>query len=179
MTTKITVLEHEELAFKVKSKILKGEFVLKSGQKSNYYMDLRSLFTNPYFLKHLVDYTRIMIEEHEIDILMCDDGLPMLWAGACEIEIGVPTVVFRKGEKDHGIPATLVHDCDLMNKNVLILDDVFTTGGSISRIISALPSVVKSYNVLVVIDRSKSKPFLPYRVFSSIFRFDEETGELK
>jgi orotate phosphoribosyltransferase len=62
-------------------------------------------------------------------------GIPH--SAALGFHLGLPSVFVRKQEKDHGTKK-LVEGGDVIGKNVLLVEDLVTTGGSSLRAVAAL-----------------------------------------
>ena len=136
------------------------DFLLASGQKSNYYFNCKatSLDSEGLFLIGNVFFERI--KGHQIDAI---GGLTM---GADPIAIATslishneeqPTKAFciRKEPKTHGLKLWIEGNVN-ENDNVIIIEDVITTGGSaIKAIQRAQESGLNVVSAIALIDREE------------------------
>ncbi|MBI4360836.1 orotate phosphoribosyltransferase [Candidatus Micrarchaeota archaeon] len=130
----------EELAeFLVKHKALQfGEFTLKSGRKSPYYYNIRSLSTGEAISKIASVYAqKIMDENLEPDVLFgpAYAGIPLAVATALYLndhhDQNVRFAFDRKEVKEYGDANTKALIGSLQEGDrVLIIDDMMTTGGT-------------------------------------------------
>ena len=132
----------EFIAFMVESDVLKfGEFTLKSGRKSPFFMNAGAYVTGSQ-LKRLGEYYAKAIHDHygeDFDVLFGPDykGIPLGVATAIAFyELYGKEIRYcsnRKEEKDHGYAGSLlgskIHDGD----RVVIIEDVTTSGKSIEE----------------------------------------------
>ena len=113
----------------------RGEFILASGKKSNFYLDLKPTMFNPEGANLLSQLVLERIRDLKVDYI---GGLEM---GAVPLVTAVSMLSFQDGKpipglfvrkeiKQHGTKKRIEAADNLQNKNVVILDDVTTTGGS-------------------------------------------------
>lgn len=138
-----------------------GDFLLKSGQRSSVYFDLRKLYGYPDVMIDIVD--SIYKQHFNLSQLASLDqvcGVPSAgipYAAVFSTRFGVPMMLLRKEKKEHGlgkkIEGVFSHD----KNKVLLIEDVTTTGGSI---IEACNSLVEEgmevKHIVVIIDRRPS-----------------------
>lgn len=106
-----------------------GDFKLSSGLKSNYYYDLKEAMGEP---KILMDVIAKIVDSHDfnkIDVVIGIEygGVPL--AVGVSLATGTPFAVLRKSKKKYGTKKRI--EGYQKFGNVLLLDDVKTTGNSI------------------------------------------------
>lgn len=119
-------------------------YVLKSGKKSPFYIDLRCLISYPVLLKEtcelMIEFIENCLQQNENEKIdsfkLC--GLP--YAGIpYALTIGIikdlPTIMLRKEVKTYGTKKMIEGNWQ-QNDRVIIIDDILTTGKSI---ISSVP----------------------------------------
>ena len=129
-----------------------GEFILASGKKSNYFVNIKRASTNPQVLREIGKAMAPFVGEAKI-AGMALGAIPL--AVAVALETNRPFVMVRKEPKDHGTK-DLIEGEVLPGEKFVIVEDVATTGGSTMRVVSALRE--KGANVakaVVVVDRQE------------------------
>lgn len=129
-----------------------GEFILASGKKSDYFVNIKRASTNPQVLREIGKAMAPYVGEAKI-AGMALGAVPL--AVAVALETNRPFVMVRKEPKDHGTK-DLIEGEVLPGEKFVIVEDVATTGGSTMRVVSALRE--KGANVakaVVVVDREE------------------------
>lgn len=134
-----------------------GDFTLASGKKSRYYVDIKKASTNPELLKLIARRISEIMELHSIkpDIIggVALGGVPI--AVSVSLETGLPLLMIRKEQKDYGTKGQIVGDI-LPGRQVLLVEDVTTTGGSVIKAIHALRDEgLIIHRVITVVDREE------------------------
>jgi orotate phosphoribosyltransferase len=130
--------------------VQKGEFILTSGKKSNYFVNIKRASTNPKVLREIGKAMAPYVNDCKI-AGMALGAVPL--AVAVALETDQPFVMVRKEPKDHGTKELIEGDVAPGDK-FIIVEDVATTGGSTLQVVSALRG--KGANVskaIVVVDR--------------------------
>jgi len=130
-----------------------GDFVLASGKKSNYFVNIKRASTDPAVLREIAKWTAPHVEKDMKIAGMALGAVPL--AVAVALETNRPFVMVRKEPKDHGTRDLIEGDV-LPGERFLIVEDVATTGGSTMRVVTALRE--KGANVkkvVVVVDRQE------------------------
>lgn len=132
-----------------------GDFTLASGKKSSYYVDLRLVPSYPIEFRKMVKYLEneigqdIGLDNFDSIVSVPTGGLVI--ASALAIETVKPLIYVRSKPKDYGTSKSVegkIHD----NMEVVMIDDVATTGGSVVNAIKSLKEVsitVKDAYVIV------------------------------
>ena len=123
-------MEATELARRIReAAYLEGDFTLRSGRKSKYYLDKYLFETQPDILRALGE----MFAHHAADSTTLIAGAELggvALAAATSMATGKPFVIIRNTKKDYGTSkpyeGTLT-DAD----SVLLVEDIATTGGQV------------------------------------------------
>jgi orotate phosphoribosyltransferase len=132
--------------------VIFGDFTLRSGRKSTYYVDKYRFSTEPTvlaelgrrFAKHLApDVSRIAGAEL--------GGVPL--AAATSMACGKPFVIVRNQKKDYGT-SKLVEGILHPGEKVLLVEDILTTGGQVLEAAKSLTDAgAKVVKIVAVVDR--------------------------
>jgi len=132
-----------------------GEFTLSSGQKSNYYVNMKMAITDPKILKTIAKIISSQISKNEIDKVAGPalGAIPIV--PAISIESLLPMLMIRKSKKGYGTSELIEGDL-LGGDSILVVEDVTTTGNSLIKAIKALQenggNVKRAF---VVVDRAE------------------------
>jgi orotate phosphoribosyltransferase len=128
-----------------------GDFTLASGAKSPYYIDVKSAVTHPDLLVAIAD---AVAATHEFDVVagVAVGGVPL--AVAVALAAKKPYAIIRASEKSHGKKDVIIGS--VKDKNVLLIEDVTTSGGSALYGINALRAAgARADRVVTVVDREQ------------------------
>jgi orotate phosphoribosyltransferase len=158
-----------------------GDFMLSSGKRSDYYLDVRKLSTLPEGAHLLARTLLALLREGEVDALggPTIGADPIVGAVACLSFLEkrpLPVFMVRKEQKAHGTTSKIEGQCESGWK-VAIIDDVVTTAGSILNAAKAVETAgCKVLRTLAVVDReeggSQEITRAGYR-FDSLFKVSE------
>jgi orotate phosphoribosyltransferase len=136
----------------VKSGAIKfGEFKLTSGAMSSYYVDIKEVCTNPSTLKEIVENIRPNITAGIIAGVELG-AVPLIVATS--IIANKPYIIIRK-ERSHGTGSLIIGN-NFEGKEVDLIEDVVTTGGSVVKAVEILrenKAIVKK--AICVVDREE------------------------
>jgi len=148
-------VERNELARRIReAAYLEGDFTLRSGRKSKYYLDKYLFETQPDILRALGDMFAAHVGEPTTLIAGAELGGVAL-AAAASMATGRPFVIIRNAKKDYGTAKPFegrLTDAD----SVLLVEDIATTGGQVleaARLIRDIGARVE--RIVAVIDRQE------------------------
>ena len=136
---------------------LEGDFVLRSGKRSRYYLDKYRFETQPALLAALGERLAALVAEHEPDAVRLagpELGAVAL-AAAASLASGLPFLIVRKAAKDYGTSNRLegVHE---EGDRVCLIEDVVTSGGALLESVEALRDAGLTVETAVcVVDREE------------------------
>jgi orotate phosphoribosyltransferase len=136
---------------------LEGDFVLRSGKRSAYYLDKYRFETRPELLAPLGERIASAVAEFEPDAVRLagpELGAVAL-AAAGSLASGLPFLIVRKAAKDYGTSKRLEGvyaegDC------VCLVEDVVTSGGALLEAVEALREAGLTVRTAIcVVDREE------------------------
>jgi uridine monophosphate synthetase len=159
-----------------------GQFTLKSGIESPFYVDLRPLASDPKILKHLANFLLDMLPLDNFDLICGVPYAALPMATAMSLESHLPLIIKRKEAKQYGTKK-LIEGLYTKGQNCLLVEDVITSGKSLLETIPEIENEgIKVSDVVVVLDRGQGgKELLEnkgYRVHT-LFTIQEVCGILK
>ena len=146
-------LNREQLARRIAEvALLRGEFTLRSGRKSNYYLDKYRFETQPDVLIAL----GAMLAEHvtaDVDRIAGPELGAVPLAAAAAMASGKPCIFIRNAKKEYGSNKQiegLFHP----GETVLIVEDIMTTGGQVVEAAKTIEAAgLKVKKIVGIIDR--------------------------
>jgi len=138
----------------VKASYLKGDFLLRSGRRSNRYFDKFLFETDPALLKELGRHLAELVPK-ETQRLAAPELGAVLLGGAVSMETGLPLVLVRKEPKGYGTAKQLEGRFESGDR-VTVIEDVVTTGGDSLRSAQVLRDAgLEVIHLVVVLDRGE------------------------
>jgi orotate phosphoribosyltransferase len=136
---------------------LEGDFVLRSGRRSRYYLDKYRFETRPDLLKPLGELIAESVREHEPEAerLAGPELGAVALAAAASLESGLPFLIVRKEAKGYGTSNRLegVH---AQGECVCLVEDVVTSGGAAVEAVLALREAgLRVSHAVCVVDREE------------------------
>jgi orotate phosphoribosyltransferase len=152
--------------------VVRGDFVLSSGQRASWYVDLRRVLLAGRFApmagRVLLAATADLSYEAVGGLTMGADPVAaaMMHVAARDGRL-LDAFVVRKGEKVHGLQRR-IEGPDVAGRRVLAVEDTSTTGGSVLTAVDALQEAgAEVAGVAVLVDRGAAERItglgLPYR----------------
>lgn len=165
--------------FKKSGALLSGHFLLTSGKHSDTYFEKIKLIENPTILEKIVDKLVELIKSKNLEF----DYVVSPAFGA--IAIGFLTALklgkkfaFTQRENDNMVLRSGFSD--IKGKNLIVVEDIITTGGSIKEVADCLKNYdVNILDFFVLLDRSKEKVEVEGKIPNSLSKvsaslFDKE-----
>ena len=136
-----------------------GDFKLKSGIQSPFYINLRNLISQPDYLKNVCKFISPELDNISSNFEYYISGLPYAgipYANTLSLEKNLPQIIIRKEQKTHGLGNIIdgIKKEDLKNDtivNVVLIEDIMVTGGSILDGINKLKQSKINFNILKII----------------------------
>ena len=173
-----STLELDELGREiVKASYLKGDFVLRSGKRSNRYFDKFMFETDPALLRRIGKHLAELVPA-DTQLLAAPELGAVLLGGAVSIQTGLSLVLVRKAAKGYGTSKQIEGRFEPAQR-VTVIEDVVTTGGDSLRTVEVLRAArLEVIRLVVVLDRGEggadniSTAGVPY---SPLFRIEDLT----
>ncbi len=137
--------------------LLEGDFVLRSGKRSSWYLDKYRFETDPELLRALGERIAAVAAEHEPDAMRL--AAPALGAVAlaasASMASGLPFMIVRGETKEYGT-ANRIEGPFEAGELVCLVEDVVTSGGALAEAVSALREAgVVVRTAVCVVDREE------------------------
>jgi orotate phosphoribosyltransferase len=123
----------------VEHALLEGDFVLRSGKRSTYYLDKYRFETRPDLLRRLGERIAATVQEVEPDALrLAGPALgAVALAASASMASGRPFIIVRGEAKEYGT-ANRLEGQYAPGELVCLVEDVVTSGGALAESVSAL-----------------------------------------
>jgi orotate phosphoribosyltransferase len=109
---------------------LEGDFVLRSGRRSTFYLDKYLFSTQPELLRDIAAALAAKLAAYEpFDLLAGPELGAVAIVAAVSLHCGKPFVIVRKGEKGYGTSKALEGRAEV-GQRVVMIEDVVTSGGA-------------------------------------------------
>jgi len=135
--------------------VMRGDFVLASGKRSSYYINIKKAYTKPEVLREIVAEMEKKLRSLDYDYLagVAVGAVPIVACTALAVD--KPFLIVRKEKKGYGTGAKIEGEWE-KGKRVVLLEDVTTTGGSvISAAVALRGEGLICEDVIVVVDREE------------------------
>ena len=137
--------------------LLEGDFLLRSGRRSTYYLDKYRFETLPELLGPLGERLAAAIREHdpEATLIAGPELGAVALAAAASLESGLPFLIVRKQAKDYGTSNRLEGVYE-EGSRVCVVEDVVTSGGAAVEAVEALREAgLACSTAICVVDREE------------------------
>ena len=137
--------------------LLEGDFLLRSGRRSTYYLDKYRFETLPELLGPLGERLAAAVREHEPDATrLAGPALgAVALAASASLASGLPFVIVRDSAKEYGTGNRIEGPFDA-GELVCLIEDVVTSGGALAEAVAALRDAgVVVRNAICVVDREE------------------------
>ena len=123
----------------VERSLLEGDFVLRSGRHSTWYLDKYRFETDPELLRALGERLAGAVSRHEPDaIRLAGPALgAVALAASAAMASGLPFIIVRGETKEYGTANRLEGPFEA-GELVCLVEDVVTSGGALAEAVSAL-----------------------------------------
>jgi orotate phosphoribosyltransferase len=136
---------------------LEGDFLLRSGKRSRYYLDKYRFETRPELLRPIGERIAAVVAEHAADAvrLAAPELGAVALATAASLESGRPFLIVRKEAKEYGTANRLEGPFD-EGETVCLVEDVVTSGGALLDSVHALRDAgLVVHTAVCVVDREE------------------------
>jgi orotate phosphoribosyltransferase len=136
---------------------LEGDFVLRSGRRSSYYLDKYRFETRPELLGPIGERLAAAVQEFEPDaeLLACPVLGGVVLAAATSLASGLPFVIVRDQAKDYGT-ANRIEGAFEPGRCVCLIEDIVTSGGALLEAVQAVRDAgLQCRNAVCVVDREE------------------------
>ncbi len=132
-----------------------GDFVLKSGIRSNNYVDMRLAISHPDILRDLALCFNGIQRQYGADVLCPVPYAAVPITTMLSMLSGIPMVMARQQAKDHGTKK-MIEGVYTSGQKCLIIEDVITTGSSVLETVKIVESAgLQVKDIIGLIDRQQ------------------------
>lgn len=135
---------------------LEGDFVLRSGRRSRFYLDKYLFETRPDLLRDIAAGLAAKLSAYEpFDLLAGPELGAVAIVAALSLASGKPFVIVRKGAKDYGTRRAMEGRAEA-GQRVVVVEDVVTSGGAALAAVDTLREAgLDVAGLLCVVDREE------------------------
>lgn len=148
-------MTRDELAKRISDvALLRGEFTLRSGRKSNYYLDKYRFETQPDCLLELGKMIAARVPAEAQRLAGPELGAVPLAASAA-MQCNKPCIFVRNQKKEYG-SAKQIEGVFNKGEKIVLVEDIITSGGQVVEAAKSLAEAgLEVVKVIVVIDREE------------------------
>lgn len=136
-------MDKEELGkLLLRAAYLEGDFILRSGRHSKYYLDKYLFETEPQVLRGIVTELAVIVRNRlatgsSYDRLAAPELGGVVLGAGLSLELGLPLLLVRKAAKDYGTTKRIEGRFEPREK-VAVIEDIVTSGGAAIQAAEAL-----------------------------------------
>ncbi len=148
-------MNRKELIRRIKeTAYLEGDFTLRSGKKSKYYLDKYLFETRPDILKALgAEFAEYVTDD--VTLIAGAELGGVALAAVTAMETGKNWIIIRNSKKGYGT-GKMIEGVLKANDVVLLVEDIATTGGQVLEAAKVITDAgAKVSNIVCVIDRKQ------------------------
>ena len=148
-------MTREELAKRIaETAILHGDFTLRSGRKSSWYIDKYLFSTKPDILRAIGSLFAKCVPDNTTLLAGAElGGIPLVTTAS--ISCDLPCIFIRNQKKEYGT-AKQLEGILTPQDNVVIIEDIATTGGQVLEVAETIiASSASVLSIIAVIDRDE------------------------
>jgi orotate phosphoribosyltransferase len=137
--------------------LLEGDFLLRSGRRSSYYLDKYRFETLPELLGPLGERLAAAVREHEPGVvrLAAPAVGAVALAASASLASGLPFLIVRESAKEYGTGNRLEGAFEA-GELVCLIEDVVTSGGALTEAVAAVREAgLEVRNAVCVVDREE------------------------
>jgi orotate phosphoribosyltransferase len=137
--------------------LLEGDFVLRSGRRSSYYLDKYRFETRPDLLRELGSRIAVRVTESapEARRLAGPELGAVALAASASLAGGLPYLIVRKETKGYGTERRIEGEFDA-GEEVCLVEDIVTSGGAAEQAVDALREAgLVCRTAICVVDREE------------------------
>lgn len=149
--------EQDLIKMLVERAYLEGDFVLRSGRHSKYYLDKYRFETRPDLLRPLGERIAAAVKEHAPDAtrLAGPELGAVALAAAASLQSGLPFIIVRKAAKEYGTAKRIEGPYE-EGECICLIEDVVTSGGALLDSVEALRGAgLVVHTAVCVVDREE------------------------
>jgi orotate phosphoribosyltransferase len=136
---------------------LEGDFLLRSGRRSRYYLDKYRFETRPDLLRPLGERIATAVKAHAPDAtrLAGPELGAVALAAAASLQSGLPFIIVRKAAKEYGTAKRIEGPYE-EGECICLIEDVVTSGGALLDSVEALRGAgLVVHTAVCVVDREE------------------------
>jgi orotate phosphoribosyltransferase len=136
---------------------LEGDFVLRSGRRSRYYLDKYRFETRPDLLRAIGERIAAAVREHEPEAtrLAGPELGAVALAASASLASGLPFLIVRKAAKEYGTAKRLEGVFE-EGECICLVEDVVTSGGALLEAVEAVREAgLRVGQAVCVVDREE------------------------